>query len=304
MRGVTTRYNNIVPAFMGKVDTNNAIGRKVRCNERNMSSNSGGRPPPFLRSGRDKFKEGLYILSRAEGDTGKNDNVDKEFNLFDDIPEQQIEFRCGLPILVEVLSFGPLGASVAVIGKSHDANKPLADSSNPLAVGLIYQSDIRYFREGRGNVDVVLGEVLPAYVERVRDDGKIDVSLRVIGGRAKVDRWSDEVLNRLQELGELPLGNKSTPVEIARTFPGMSKSDFKKCIGALFVRKLVYPFPHVTLPYTEELAIEMAKRQEEEGSDDVGNDGSNYNRSNDNNSDMNRWNEGGFYNNSKDRRRN
>ena len=218
------------------------------------------------RSGRDNFQEGMNILARSERDSRNSDNVDdKEFNLFEDIPEQQIEFRTGLPIMVEVISFGPLGASVAVIGKgSHDAaTVKLSDTSNPLAIGLIYQNEIRFYREARRNVDVVLGEILPAYVERVRDDGKIDVSLRVIGGRAKVDKWSGDVLKRLEELGEIPLGNKSTPVEVAREFPGMSKSDFKKCIGSLFERKLVFPFPYAVLSYEEGLAIDTAQCAEE-----------------------------------------
>jgi hypothetical protein len=201
--------------------------------------------------------------------TGSSD-AEKEFNLFEDIPKQHVEFRVGLPIMVEVVSFGPLGASVVVIGKgSHDAaTVKLADSANPLAVGLIYQSEIQMFRESRRNVDVVLGEILPAYVERVRDDGKIDVSLRVIGGRAKVDKWSGELLKRLEELGELPIGDRSTAAEVAHQFPGMSKTDFKKCIGSLFERKLVFPFADAVLPYKAGLAIATVQRAKEGTPDD------------------------------------
>ena len=226
----------------------------------------------FSRSGRDTFQEGVNILTRFERDVKHAEEEEKEFNLFEDISKQQIEFRVGLPIMVEVISFGPLGASVAVIGKgSHDASVvKLSDSSNPLAIGLIYQSEIQIYRESRQYVDVVLGEILPAFVERVREDGKIDVSLRVIGGRAKVDKWSTEVLQRLEEMGEIPLGDKSTPLEVTREFPGMSKTDFKKCIGALFERQLVFPFPHSILPYEEGLAIRTAQR-EAEGMQDHGN---------------------------------
>jgi hypothetical protein len=231
-----------------------------RFEERRLSSNSV--PPQFSRKTNDRFREGRNILAQSEK---RNDNKqgDENFNLFEDIPEKQIEFRSGLPIMVEVLSFGPLGASVAVVAKGHNPVTNLPDDGNPLAVGLIYQSEIRYFREARRYVDVVLGEILPAYVDRVRDDGKIDVALRVIGGRAKVDKWSGDILSRLEEMGAIPLGNKSTPAEVAREFPGMSKGDFKKCIGALFARRELYPFPYSVLPYAEGLALEAARQKNE-----------------------------------------
>ena len=236
-------------------------------------SNGGGRyASSFSSRGRDKIREGISLLARSSEANSKNENEvdddDDKFDMFEGIPEQTIEFRTGLPIIVEVLSFGPLGASVAVIGKgeTHDAAKAkLTDSSKPMATGLIYQNEIRYFRESRRNVDVVLGEILPAFVERIREDGKIDVSLRVLGGRAKVDKWSGDVLLRLEQLGELPLGNKSTPMEIAHEFPGMSKGDFKKCIGALFERQLVFPFSYTVLPYEDGLAIDIAQRKAAKG---------------------------------------
>lgn len=259
------------------------------------SSTNTGRHQTFHRSHRkSKFKQGLNILAQSEQNTGAE--PDKDFNLFEGIPQQQIEFRTGLPIIVEVLKFGPLGASVAVIGKgSHDASTmKLSDSSNPLATGLIYQNEIQFYRQSRRNVDVVRGEILPAYVERVRDDGKIDVSLRVIGGRAKVDKWSGDVLKRLEQFGELPVGNKSTPVEIAREFPGMSKSDFKKCIGALFERKLVFPFAYTITPYEVGLTIAATERDTE----DVKNDGPGHGTNNNYNSGSNstNWNNNGSNN--------
>lgn len=258
------RLHDVLTMSVHNFDTSRTSVLNERRRPLRSSSNGSRHLSSFSRSGGDKLREGLYILARSEANERNNNEADKEFNLFDGIPEEQIEFRTGLPIIVEVISFGPLGASVAVIGKgeSHDAAKTkLADSSTPLATGLIYQNEIRYYREARRNVDVVLGEILPAYVERVREDGKIDVSLRVIGGRARVDKWSGDVLFRLEELGELPVGNKSTPMEIAREFPGMSKSDFKKCIGSLFERKLVFPFSYSVLPYEEGLAVDTAQRE-------------------------------------------
>ena len=223
-------------------------------------------PPFFRRISPKRYLEAIRVerFLEAPDEVPNTPPPEKEekFDLTEGISKQQIEFRTGLPIMVEVLSFGPMGASVAVLAKSHnpeDASKVSAD--HPLASGIIYQSEIHYFREMRRNVDVVLGEVLPAYVERVRYDGKIDVALRVIGGRAKVDQWSATILERLEEFGELNVGNKSSPQEIAREFPGMSKSDFKKIIGALFERRKLYPFPYYVYPYREGLALKKAENE-------------------------------------------
>jgi hypothetical protein len=99
----------------------------------------------------------------------------------------------GDKIQVEVTSFGPLGASVEIVALGHDPDDvPPSESSGSdpaagaIGRGLVLQREIAYFRQARSNVDVVRGEILPAYVERVRDNGSVDVSLRSYGGKAKV----------------------------------------------------------------------------------------------------------------------
>ena len=67
------------------------------------------------------------------------------------------------------MSFGPLGASVAVVGIGHGEDVRLVPvDAEPYATGLIVQQEISYFRKSRNNVDVVRGEVLPAYVLKIR----------------------------------------------------------------------------------------------------------------------------------------
>jgi predicted RNA-binding protein (virulence factor B family) len=155
-------------------------------------------------------------------------------------------FKAGDPIQVEISSFGPLGASVSVVGLGHDG-KLLPVDGEPYAYGLILQKEIAYFREARDNVDVVRGEVLPAYVEKIRlEDGKLDIGLRAFGGKAKADQIHEQILKKLEASpdGTLPVGDKSTPVEINREFPGVSKSVFKKAVGALYKKGLVAPTPN------------------------------------------------------------
>jgi CvfB-like winged helix domain len=165
-------------------------------------------------------------------------------------------FAPGTKIQVEVVSFGPLGATVDVIAVgSHEPDDIISEDEAVLATGLILQREISYFRSSRNNVDVVRGEILPAYVEKIRqstnpDDGpvatkfKLDISLREYGGRAKAEGLSGIVLERLARAGgTLNVGDKSDPEDIARLFPGTSKATFKKCISGLYKQQLVQPSP-------------------------------------------------------------
>merc|ERR1712238_69082 len=111
------------------------------------------------------------------------------------------------------------------------------------------------FRKGRGGVDVVTDEVLPAYVENTRevvnDDGnmdvRLDVSLRPPGGKAKAETLGEQILQKLKESeGLLNVGDKSSPEEINTAFPGASKSAFKKAVSNLYRRGLVSPGPNST----------------------------------------------------------
>jgi predicted RNA-binding protein (virulence factor B family) len=71
---------------------------------------------------------------------------------------------------------------------------------------------------------------LDAYVEHVRENGKVDVSLRPIL-RSRIEQNKAQVLEALREAtgGMISVGDKSTPEDIAGWFKGMTKSDFKKC---------------------------------------------------------------------------
>lgn len=91
---------------------------------------------------------------------------------------------------------------------------------------LIYQQEIGYFRAARNNVDVVRGEILPAYVQKVRDDGKLDIGLRAFGGKQKALEVSDQILELLRDSpdGIIEVGDKSAPEDINRLFPGVSKT--------------------------------------------------------------------------------
>ena len=161
-----------------------------------------------------------------------------------DDSQPTIKFRVGDTIQVEVVSFGPLGASVDIVGVGHEADSLIGEEDPPFGTGLVLQLEIRYFREGRNGVDVVTGEILPAYVEKVREDGRVHVSLRPAGGKAKAIDVSKKILDQLAKTNAIALGDKSTPEEIAVLFPGVSKAAFKKAVSALYKKGLVKPESH------------------------------------------------------------
>ena len=82
------------------------------------------------------------------------------------------------------------------------------------------------------------GQRLTGYVQRVRDDGRLDLAL-MPPGEARLDVVGDKVLTALRESGGyLPLGDKSSP-EAIKARLGVSKSAFKQAIGRLYKRRLI-----------------------------------------------------------------
>jgi len=82
------------------------------------------------------------------------------------------------------------------------------------------------------------GMEIPGYVKRLREDGKLDVTLRRVGAEGVSD-GRDIILKVLAANGgSLPLHDKSSPAEIRKTLD-LSKKTFKKAVGGLFNDGLV-----------------------------------------------------------------
>jgi len=138
-----------------------------------------------------------------------------------------IPLRRGDQINLRVLQFGPLGASVSV--------------NQNTARGLVLQSEIS-FAEQRTSDQLKVGDELKGYVERIREDGKVDVSLRPVD-LLRVEVMKNEVLAALKAApnGTIEIGDKSRPERIGEVLKGMSKTDFKNAVGALYKEGLVQP---------------------------------------------------------------
>ena len=91
--------------------------------------------------------------------------------------------------------------------------------------GMIYLEDI--FE------DIRTGDKLPAYVKKVRHDGKVDLVLQTPGYRA-IEPNAQYILDELEAAGGfLPVHDKSDPDSIKDQL-GLSKKSFKKAIGSLY----------------------------------------------------------------------
>mmetsp|Transcript_9590 Transcript_9590/g.13108 ORF Transcript_9590/g.13108 Transcript_9590/m.13108 type:complete len:520 (+) Transcript_9590:261-1820(+) len=153
-------------------------------------------------------------------------------------------------IKVQVLRFGPMGASVNVVGDSEIR-------------GLILQREIAMFREKRDGKDVVVDEILEAYIERVREDEKLDLSLRP-QDMNRISSVKAIVMDALEGSPSniIPIGDKSSPDDIASYFHGMSKRDFKNAVGSLYKDGMLQPgaFQTTLIPEEQRVAAKVTAK--------------------------------------------
>ena len=98
--------------------------------------------------------------------------------------------------------------------------------------GLLFRSEV--FQELEENMEVT------GYIKNIREDGKIDVSLRPQGFRNVIDSDVNKILSKLKDSREgfLLITDKSSQDAI-RFHMKMSKKAFKKAVGNLYKQKLI-----------------------------------------------------------------
>lgn len=101
---------------------------------------------------------------------------------------------------------------------------------NDLYKGILYKNEI--FQE------INYGDRMKGFVNKIREDNKIDVILQK-QGYANIKTNEEKIVAKLRENnGFLNLNDNSSPEEIIALVQ-MSKKTFKKAIGALFKRRLI-----------------------------------------------------------------
>ena len=104
-----------------------------------------------------------------------------------------------------------------------------------VAIDDLYQGLIPK-REVYGKYEI--GSTIEARVINVRDDGKIDLSIRE-KSRIQAEADSQKILELIKSYdGVLPFTEKASPEVITRE-TGMSKNEFKKAIGHLYKNRLI-----------------------------------------------------------------
>ena len=128
-----------------------------------------------------------------------------------------MEFTEGQEVSLRIQSETNLGFTVTIDG---------------VAEGLLYRNEV--FQ------DLEEGMQVTGYIKSIREDGKIDVSLRPQGYRNVVDEDAAMILQKLKESrgGFLLLTDKSSPEAIKFQLQ-MSKKAFKKAIGKLYKERRI-----------------------------------------------------------------
>lgn len=96
--------------------------------------------------------------------------------------------------------------------------------------GLVYHSQV--FK------DIHTGDRMKGYIDNVRADGKIDVTLQPTGKR-QTKEFGETLLQYLKDNGgTCDLGDKSAAEDIYSRF-GVSKKTFKKAVGDLYKQRII-----------------------------------------------------------------
>jgi uncharacterized protein len=134
----------------------------------------------------------------------------------DEVPDkEQAEFREGQSVELLICELTEIGYKAII----NDARE-----------GLLYRNEV--FQPLRK------GQKITGFIKKVRDDGKVDLSLQKPGAE-KVDDVSGKIVEKLKaQGGYIALDDKTPPEVIYRLF-GVSKKTFKKAIGILYRKRVI-----------------------------------------------------------------
>ena len=145
----------------------------------------------------------------------KNNHITASSRLDKFLGKQPVHFMEGQQVDLIIGEMTPLGYT-AIINHAH--------------VGVLYKTELFQILKQ--------GQEIKGFIKKIRDDGKIDLSLQKSGAKAAED-LSGKILNVLKERGgSLEISDKSSPETIYRLF-GISKKQYKNAIGALYKRRMI-----------------------------------------------------------------
>ena len=145
----------------------------------------------------------------------RSDRIAASAKLGKYLETRNIKLACGEEVQLTFYEFGELGAKVIINGRYQ---------------GLLFKNEIF------GSYQV--GDRVKGFVAKLREDGKIDVSLRK-GGAQDPAGGKEKFLKALRDSGGfLPVGDKTPPQQISAQF-NLSKKSFKMLIGNLYKQGVI-----------------------------------------------------------------
>jgi hypothetical protein len=171
--------------------------------------------------------------------------------LFVPFREQVVRMKEGLSYLVFVYvdrKTGRIAATSKIrkhlnnteleLSEGDEVDLIIADSTDLGYHAIVNQKHLGILYHNELFQPVKTGDQVKGYIKKLREDGKIDLSLEKQGYK-KVDPVAAKILEQLKAAdGELLLSDKSDPETIKSTL-GISKKTFKKAIGALYKEKKI-----------------------------------------------------------------
>ncbi len=169
---------------------------------------------------REEMREGFYypVFLYIDNVSGK---IVASNRLHKHIGNTLPEYKAGDEVEAKIVSLNDVGYRAVVDDKFW---------------GIIYENECLE--------DLQRGDLCTAYIVRLRDDGKLDLSLKPIGYEKRIDPAQEKLMSLLSSRGgELAIGDKSSPQEIMM-ITGMSKKTFKMACGALYKARLIELSPY------------------------------------------------------------
>lgn len=159
------------------------------------------------------MKQGQFYVVFVYNDKKNHIAASSKLDRF--LPKLPVNFKEGRPVDLIIGETTPLGYK-AIINKTH--------------VGVLYKNEVFQMLDQ--------GQKVKGFIKKIREDGKIDLSLQKHSAQA-FDDLSQSILNTLKEnSGSLEVSDKSSPEEIYRLF-GVSKKRYKNAIGGLYKKGMI-----------------------------------------------------------------
>lgn len=169
-----------------------------------------------------------------------------EKDLFLPFREQTVELRAGDPVVVlvrvdertdRVIATMRLEEHLTRTPQGYEPNQAvdvLVAGVSELGYTVVMDArDLAFAYADQSPEELYIGDARPGWVQRVRPDGRVDVTFRP-PAKLAARRAGPEIIGKLEAAGGfLPYHDGSDPADIEREF-GMSKKAFKRALAGLY----------------------------------------------------------------------